>query len=191
MKIGVFSGTFDPVHIGHLSIAQQALETGLDKIVFMPEPEPRNKSPLTELSNRVDMLNLAIADNPKFDLFVIEDHKNHTIAETWNFLHKKYGEDSEFSLIMGGDVFEKVIYWDSSLDNLKKTKFIVGLRGEDDGETAIKLKNDYGFDVILLTSKIPSVSSSAIRKSISSGEDVEGIDKSVKEYINGRKLYQG
>ena len=66
-RIGIFAGTFDPVHKGHISFALQAIEAaGLDEVVFLPEPRPRHKQSVTDQSHRIAMINLAIKAYPKF-----------------------------------------------------------------------------------------------------------------------------
>ena len=74
-KVGIMGGTFDPIHIGHLILAQAAYEQlGLDKVLFIPAGKPphkRDRKGATD-DQRIDMVRLAIEDDPRFDLSLIE-----------------------------------------------------------------------------------------------------------------------
>ena len=68
MKICLFGGTFDPPHIGHLLIAQTVCEAeNFDKILFMPAYSPAHKNGITSIDHRINMVKIAIKDNPKFE----------------------------------------------------------------------------------------------------------------------------
>ncbi len=77
MKVGILGGTFDPVHVGHLSIAEVALEQGLlDRILFVPAGHPRLKQvePAASVEHRLEMVRLATADNPRFNVCDLPIH---------------------------------------------------------------------------------------------------------------------
>src|SRR5262249_60569098 len=79
MRIGIFGGTFDPVHHGHLILAEQAREQGrLDEVWFVPAPRPPQKEAqaITRFDQRVEMLTLALAGQPAFRIDRIEGHRN-------------------------------------------------------------------------------------------------------------------
>ena len=70
IKTGIFGGTFDPIHSGHLILAESACDRfGLDKVLFMPAPDPyhRTDKHVTELTHRINMVKLAISGNPRFE----------------------------------------------------------------------------------------------------------------------------
>lgn len=75
MKIGIFGGSFSPIHNGHLQIAEDCLiEMGLDKIIFLPNSKPPHKNvEKFSFENRVKMLKLAIEDNEKFEISLVEE----------------------------------------------------------------------------------------------------------------------
>ena len=106
-KVGIMGGTFDPIHNGHLVIAQAALDTmNLDEVLFIPSGTPYLKDLTTVLSKkeRVSMTGLAIEDNPGFALSTIEiDREGNSYSyETLEEL-KKQNPDVEYYFILGAD----------------------------------------------------------------------------------------
>jgi nicotinate-nucleotide adenylyltransferase len=74
-RIGILGGTFDPIHLGHLAVAEEAREAlGLERVLFVPAGQPPHKLPgsVSDVRDRVAMVQLAIADNPAFELSAIE-----------------------------------------------------------------------------------------------------------------------
>ena len=73
-KVGIFSGTFDPVHAGHIAFALEAMESaGLDKVYFLPESMPRRKSGVTHYAHRLAMLELALKPYNKLSILELPD----------------------------------------------------------------------------------------------------------------------
>src|SRR5215210_5863648 len=101
MRVGVFGGTFDPAHLGHLILAEQAREQGrLDEVWFVPAPRPPQKDDrvVTRFDVRVDMLALAIAGQPAFRVEEMEKDRpgpSYT-ADTLAELHRRHPEHSFF-----------------------------------------------------------------------------------------------
>ena len=94
-KIGIMGGTFNPIHYGHLLLAENAAaQYNLDKIWFMPTGNPPHKkaSDVLDVKDRVEMVSLAIAGNPKFELSLYEAKKNEICytAQTLSELKEKY-----------------------------------------------------------------------------------------------------
>lgn len=114
-KIGLFGGTFDPVHLGHLILAQAALDKfGLDKVLFLPNPAPyhRAKADISPLKDRVNMTKLAIEDNPDFEFsdFEINLPGPSYTSRTLEKFHEAYPE-TKIYFIMGGDSLFSIEYW--------------------------------------------------------------------------------
>lgn len=113
MRLGIFGGSFNPVHIGHLLVAEDIHEQlKLDKIIFIPAYNPPHKRYLLPFRYRFEMLKLAIEDNPFFELSDIEAKrmgKSFTI-DTLSELKKEYPKD-ELYLIMGTDQFAVLSSW--------------------------------------------------------------------------------
>ncbi len=115
MRIGVFGGTFDPIHMGHLIVAEDArLALGLDVALFIPAGEPWFKSyrRVTEARHRLAMARLAVEDNRRFDVTDIEVRRSgpsytvDTLAE----LRELYTE-AEFVVILGIDALREIDRW--------------------------------------------------------------------------------
>jgi nicotinate-nucleotide adenylyltransferase len=125
MRIGVFAGTFDPVHEGHLAFAQAAMiQAKLDKILFMPEPKPWRKQQVTDLHHRSAMLELATADEPRFSV-LIPPVEQFTLASVMPYLTKKFAP-AEFSILLGADALKYVPTWEKIDAYWDDIDFLVG-----------------------------------------------------------------
>lgn len=115
MRIGIFGGTFDPIHVGHLIIAEQAREQArLDHVWFVPSARPPHKldKPMTQFERRVEMLQLAIAGQTSFRVETIEKERpgpSYT-ADTLDDLRRKHPEHDWF-LILGADCLPDLPTW--------------------------------------------------------------------------------
>jgi nicotinate-nucleotide adenylyltransferase len=115
MKTGVFGGTFDPPHIAHLVLAAEALmQLRLDRVLWVLTPQPPHKPdwPITEVEQRLRMLEGAIADQPLFELSRVDLDRPppHYALDTMHLLRKEYPEDSLIYL-MGGDSLKELPEW--------------------------------------------------------------------------------
>lgn len=184
-KIGLFSGTFDPVHAGHLAFARLAIEKhGLENIIFLPERQPRHKTFVSGFSHRQKMLKLATAEDRQFEVFDTRE-KFFKLKSTLPKLEKKF-RDAHFVIMLGSDSGRYLGSWDG-IDQLKpSTTFLIGIRSGDSemslrnelSQTTIKPKVDY------LHSPQPDASASSVR----TGQTRSGIDK-VDNYIAKQHLY--
>jgi nicotinate-nucleotide adenylyltransferase len=167
-RVGIYSGTFDPIHNGHLAFAQAALDKGLvDKVCFLVEESPRSKQNVTPLKDRMNMAWLAIHNNPRFELIMV-DQPTFSIKETLPLLEKSHGK---LALLMGSDQAAHVHTWPDYEQLKNDTKIIVGQRSIQ--------KVDDGFEHIA-SSKIrhnPKVSQTLIPRDIS-------------RYIQAHHLYE-
>ncbi len=113
-KVGVFGGTFDPVHVGHLSIAQAALECiPLDRVIFVPARRSplKDRGPFAAAEDRLAMVRLATADEPRFSVSTIElDHDDNSYTvDTLGRL----ADEGELYLILGADAVSEFHRWRS------------------------------------------------------------------------------
>src|SRR4051794_17117051 len=115
MRVGIFGGTFDPVHYGHLILAEQCREQGrLDQVWFLPAPRPPHKEGefITRFEQRAEMLALALAGNPAFCVEELEKERAEpsypavTLAE----LHRRHA-GFEFWLLVGSDTLADLPNW--------------------------------------------------------------------------------
>jgi nicotinate-nucleotide adenylyltransferase len=112
--IGLLGGSFDPVHVGHLQLAHDALrELGLAEVRFIPAPQPWQKGPMTDPAHRARMVQLAIAGEPKFvlDMHEIERGGPTYTIDTLQALRSTLGASVPLVLIMGSDQFERLHTW--------------------------------------------------------------------------------
>ena len=192
MKTGILGGTFDPPHLGHIYLGQQAKkQLGLDRVVLLPSANPPHKKADSNGEHRLNMAKL-VAENYGFELCDVE-YKKETPSytfETIDDLKRVYPGDEIF-FIIGGDsmaCFEKWYRWQ---ELIKKCAFVVGVRTEEERELLEKIvfeKNrDCGAEIHLLDCPAHEVSSTEIRK----GNNKEEIPPCILNYIKEHSLYEG
>ena len=132
MKIGILGGTFNPVHIGHLILAEETREKlSLDKVVFVPAylPPHKDNSDIASAKHRYNMLKLATKSNKKFTVSQIElkrSGRSYTIDTVKEF--KKAYPDDELYFITGSDLLKYLEEWKDLSEIIKIVKFIVATR---------------------------------------------------------------
>lgn len=133
MRIGILGGTFNPIHFGHLSSADEILDIfKLDKVVFIPAARPPHKMDIhiADPFDRLIMTILATISHPKWAVSPIElnrEGKSYSI-ETISSMKQEYGEESELYFIVGMDAFAEVSTWKKADELLKSCNFIVTSR---------------------------------------------------------------
>lgn len=131
-KLGLFCGTFNPIHTGHLLIAECARDQfDLDKIFFVTSPQPphRQNQPLLDAEARHEMVSAAVADNPCFEASRAEIDRmglSYTIDTVDHFSNLE--PDSEIALIVGGDNLSAIVDWHRADELLKKCLLLVAPR---------------------------------------------------------------
>ncbi|HEX7963839.1 MAG TPA: nicotinate-nicotinamide nucleotide adenylyltransferase [Candidatus Saccharimonadales bacterium] len=130
-RIGIFSGTFDPVHKGHIAFCRAALEeASLDRIVLLPEPEPRGKAHAAPLAHRRAMLELAVQEEPQLSVLQLGG-KRFTVAGTLPELERLLPGE-ELSLLLGSDIVRSFeAGWPNLGELLKRMRLVIGLRAHD------------------------------------------------------------
>lgn len=151
MKIGIYGGTFDPVHNGHLILARDAVEKlGLDEIVFIPNAIPPHRSGYKPAPDKVryEMVRAAIAGEPRFkadDIELSRGGVSYTI-DTVLALKEKYPPDTEIYFLVGGDNIDELHSW-RRIDELKLlVTFVVLSRGTRDTDHLV-MKLDRRVDI--------------------------------------------
>jgi len=171
MKIGLFFGSFNPIHIGHMVIANYMLEyTDLDRIWFVVSPQNplKNKGSLLDEKQRLQMVNLTIGDNNKYKASNIEfklPKPSYTI-NTLAHLNEKYPQ-YQFVLIMGADNLKTFHKWKNYEEILNQYSLYVYPRKDNDGgklETHPKVK--------MIPAPLMEISSTAIRQAIKEKKDI-------------------
>ncbi|HSE61036.1 MAG TPA: nicotinate-nicotinamide nucleotide adenylyltransferase [Candidatus Saccharimonadales bacterium] len=126
-RIGIFAGTFDPVHHGHIAFAKAAIKLcHLDKVVFLAEPNPRGKVGVTSVAQRVAMLQLAVRHDPALEVLRLPDHQ-FTVAKTLPKLRQRYN-NAQLVMLFGSDVAATLHLWADADTLLAQTELAVGFR---------------------------------------------------------------
>jgi len=199
MKIGLFFGSFNPIHIGHMIIANHILEhSDLDRLWFVVSPHNPFKEKRTLLSDhhRLMLVKEAVEDNPLMRACDIEfgmDQPSYT-AKTLILLKEKYPEHT-FSLIMGQDNLSSLPKWHNFsylLDNYRIFVYPRFFSSREVPETNTNfLQNNKATIIFLSDVPISNISSSFIRKSIQNGKSVRYLlPERVFNYIDEMKFYQ-
>lgn len=190
-RIGIFAGTFDPVHGGHISFALQARKTAaLDEVCFVPERLPRDKPDAEHFGHRAAMLRRALRPYDDFSLLELTD-RHFTVRRTLPQLARLYG-GARLVLLMGSDTFRGLGVWPHAEQLLKACEFVVGVRSHDD--MASVLQGAQALHTPLRTITIvdslePGVSSSRIRSALQLRISARGLLPSVQQYARREWLY--
>ncbi len=200
MRIGVFGGTFDPVHLAHLILAEQCREqVKLDQVLFVPAALPPHKQQqaLTSFGQRVEMLNLAISGNPAFRIGELEKDRpgpSYTV-DTLTQLHQARPGD-ELCFILGSDSLHELPLWYQPRRILELATLLVNARAgwpvsaETDLRTMLQLDADFPLRWQVIEAPLIAVSSRDIRKRIAEGRSVRYmIPRAVEAYIADKGLY--
>lgn len=200
-KIGIMGGTFDPIHTGHLIIAEAVrVEYNLDKVIFIPAGSPPHKQSVkvTPAVHRYIMTVMATYSNPHFFVSSIEKEReglSYTI-DTIRSLSSSCGDDAKLYFIVGADALKDLVDWKDIGSLLKLCYFIVAARpgGTDQIDKLIK-QLEFDFDGSLpirhLATPELEISSTDIRERIKNGRSIKYIvPESVENYICKHKLYR-
>jgi nicotinate-nucleotide adenylyltransferase len=196
VNIGVLGGTFDPIHIGHLVVAEEArIKFGLREVLFVPAGQPWLKlgRNITLAVHRVEMVRRAIADNPHFKLCTLEVERpgpSYTV-DTLTMLRKQLGSEASFFFILGRDTLAELPLWKEPEKLVQLCRLVVaprlGSRDLKHLETAIPGLLD---KVIQLDMPVIGISSSGIRQRIAQGLSIRYlVPAEVEKYITEHKIY--
>ena len=195
MRLGIFGGAFDPIHNGHLLLAEQCREQcELDEVWFVPTKIPPHKESgsLSPDADRVEMLNLATAGRPEFVVSEIE-LKREEVSWTVDTLRQLRNErpDDELFFLIGADSLRDFPTWKEP-DEIAKLATVVAVnRGEASlEELTTGLKPEIAASVRLVTMPGISISATDLRSRVSAGKSLRYlVPRAVEEFIHARKLY--
>ncbi len=201
MRIGIFGGTFDPVHTGHLILAEQAREQArLEEVWFVPAPRPPHKdeTTITRFEQRVEMLALAVAGNPAFRVDEIEKDRPgptytvDTIAE----LCRRHPSD-EFFLLVGSDTLKDLPLWHEPVQLLKQAGLVVMARPGHGVMSAAELRGRLGLPASVplrlevVRAPLIDISSHDLRNRAATGRTLRYfLPRAVECYILEKHLYR-
>jgi len=193
MRVGIYSGAFDPVHDGHTTFAlEAALAASLDKVFFLVEPRPRYKQGVKAHEHRVAMVQLAIKEYPGLSSIIV-DQPEFSVLETWPVLQRRF-KGAELSMLMGEDIFARLAKWPRVDSLITSAEFIVGLRTSPGAEATEHLKMIAQTRALQLNYQVfqpsaPKFNSTDIRSSLRQGKIPAGLNRAVAAYISANQLY--
>lgn len=198
-RIGIIGGTFDPIHYGHLILAEHVRTNALlEKVIFIPAFVSPHKQGLAiaESIHRFNMVSLAIASNSEFEASDLEISSGE-ISYTINTLEKlkdNYNENATFYFITGSDTIFEIEKWHEYQKLLNNAGFIVGNRpgfreGKLEGHVNY-LNNKYGSNIIIVDIPEVDISSTDIKRRIKESQSIKYlVPESVEDYIRKNALY--
>lgn len=195
MELCIFSGTFNPIHNGHLYMAEYVIKNfGISKILFIPAFVPPFKNTAPELAeHRYKMVELAIKNNPDFEISDIEfrhSGKSYTYL-TIKELYEQYKIDGKINFIIGTDAFESLDKWYKSEELRKMIRFIVFVRKNDFDSSKYDIMKTNGYDFKFANMQFNDISSTEIRERIKNNKELTGLlPAKVERYIKENGLYK-
>lgn len=192
-RVGIFSGTFDPVHLGHLAFAKEALgKCRLDKVFFMVEPRPRRKQGVKALEHRQAMVRLAIADEPLFSSLII-DQARFSVAHTLPLLQARF-EGSKLYFLMGEDFLVHLTNWPHIEKLVQNVTFAIGLRHQTAAEVRSQVQElektrGLKLNYQIFQAEHADYTSTSIRQALRRGQSPAGVPLVVLDYIKQYELY--
>ena len=189
MKVGLYFGSFNPIHIGHLIIANNILnETDIKKIWFVVSPQNPLKQNHTLLNeyDRLHLVRMAIQNDNRLKASDIEFFlsKPSYTADTMTYLTEKFPENN-FTIIMGSDSFQNIDKWKNFKTILNNHSICIYKR------EGFEIKNTFGGNVLILESPKIEISATNIRELIKEGKSIRYlVPEIVREEIETRKIYK-
>ncbi len=188
MRIGILGGTFNPIHIGHLILAEEAcFKLKLERVIFVPAfmPPHKDMEPGIKPQDRLKMVELAIESNPLFEAsgFEIDAKKKSYSIDTLKEFKSRHGESSQLYFITGSDSLKDLFSWKDVNEIFKISKFIVAPRP---GYPVKDLPKEV--ETVVITPI--EVSSEDIRRRLKEGRSIRYlVPEGVRRYIMDHKLY--
>lgn len=192
-RIGIYPAAFDPVHSGHIAFARAAMETfSLDKVYFLPEPQPRHKQGVKAFMHRINMVHLAVANIPEFGVVSL-DTQDFDIRYVWPTITSRF-LGSDLYMLLGNTPVRRLAAWPHTTEfGRQAPTFIIADRSKEPMAPVI--------DELIRTKKLdlpyrilpPSYethSNSYIRSQLKAGKQPKAVPFEVYEYIQRNGLYR-
>lgn len=198
-RLGILGGTFDPIHLGHLIIAEEArLQLSLDKVLFIPTGQPylRSSQPSANGQHRLAMVRLAVEDNPRFEVSTVElerEGPTYTV-DTLLELREEHGPEAELFLIIGQDSLNDLPRWHRPQELVQLCTLVVAPRPganpvrEDIARSAVP---GVAANARILRSPLIGISGTELRRRAGAGVTLRyWVPPAVEEYIHAHRLYR-
>ena len=199
MDTGVLGGTFDPIHNGHLAIAEEAArKLGLKRVLFVPAGDPwlKDQANVTAAAHRLEMLKLALADKPHFEVSTVDlerpgpSYTEDTLAD----LTSQLGEDARMYFMLGIDALAEFELWRNP-ERILQMCTLVAVRRP--GALAVDMTSleqrlpGISRRLFVLDNQLIDISSTDIRRRVASGLSITSlVPAAVERYITEQRLYQ-
>ena len=200
MRLGILGGTFDPPHVGHLILAEEARRAlELEQVLFVPAGAPWRKAgrELSPREDRLAMVQLAVGDSPHFAVSILEIEREGPsyTAETLAALHQQLPDDSEIFFIVGQDSLADLPNWRQPQRIISLARLAVAVRTDWEAAKADALEKEVpGISQRLVWLDMPriDISSTAVRDRVRQGLSIRSwVPPAVEEYIRQHGLYVG
>ncbi len=196
MRLGLFGGTFDPIHLGHLILAEQCREAcALDRVWFVVAGAPPHKrGDRTAVAHRLEMARIAVAGHPAFEVSEIEASRPgpHYSVETLEAVHRERPEDDLFFLI-GADSLADLPHWRQP-EQIARLATVVVVNRPGIDPAVLADWPDLGPDARPMTSvTIPpiGIASHDLRRRLAEGRSIRYlVPRGVQAYIEAQRLYR-
>jgi nicotinate-nucleotide adenylyltransferase len=198
MDIGVLGGTFDPVHVGHLIIAEEArIRLGLSQVVFVPAGQPwlKQDSDISSGEHRLEMIRLAIAPNAFFRASTVDLERpgpSYTV-DTLADLKRELGQEGNLYFILGLDALAGLPTWKEPQKIVELCYLVAAKRAEAmdvDMDSLERSIPSISSRVIILDNPLIDISSSDIRQRVAEGKSIHAmVPDAVERYIREKRLY--
>lgn len=199
-KVGIMGGSFDPIHYGHLVLAEEVRQHfNLDRVIFIPVGRAPHKSvyQMADAETRCRMVSLAIADNPYFELSRLEIDSKETsyTVHTLRKMKEHYGESAELYFITGADTVLDLENWYEAAEVLKLCTFVGATRPGIVSEALVQkaeyLRKTYGAQIELIAIPGLAISSTEIRERLQKGVTVKYLlPDAVERFILQEAVYE-
>ena len=195
-KVGIMGGTFNPVHNGHIALAQSAYKTlALDKVLFMPSGKSYMKNCVLDARQRIAMIDRAISPYPYFELSTIEVERagNTYTSETLQLLNQQ-NPQIHYYFIMGADSLFQIETWHEPAVIMADCIILAAMRNHTPDDVFKKqmdyLEAKYHADIRFLNIPDLALSSSEIRRRVREHQSIRFmVPEGVREYIEEHQLY--
>jgi len=200
VRLGILGGTFNPIHNGHIQMANYAIKNHkLDDVFILPSGNPPHKNKI-ELINPYERYEMCLLATMHYDNLLVEALEIERSGKTYTFdtlnqLKNRYSINNQIYYIIGGDTLLNLHKWKRDKEVFKMTNFIAFLRKGYDNKAIIKqkdlLEKEYNANILLDYSEILDISSTEIRKNVSQNISISNlVPKEVEKYIYEHKIYR-
>ena len=189
-RIGIYSGTFNPIHTGHIGFALQAIDiAGLDEVYFLPERYRLKNNDVAHFGHRTAMIRQALKPHKNLHILELNDI-SFSVKRTWPGLLKRFSGD-DLAFLVGSDVLQNLGTWPHVGNLLESVELIVGVRSGDAGkiQTGMEPLPVRPRRTFFINSYAGDVSSTKVRAALRSRKNTQGVLSSVERYSRQNWLY--